>query len=412
MRKTTITLLALLFATLAHANNDVILTVKNPTAEPREQEMVETDAQAIASRLGTEAFIITDADGNEIPSQITHDGKLIFRASAGSRSKTVYHAVRGERKKYASLTGGRLFHERGTEFGWENDRVAYRIYGGGAAVGYDLFNKNTEELMLDYWYGSEQNKEMRSLSKQLRERGYTDLADEVYNAFCYHINHGKGMDCYTVGPTLGAGANALVRKDGTLCMPKCYSKYEILDRGPLRFTVRLSYPEIDYEGQTVTETRTVTLDAGSHFNKVSVRYEGLSTPAQIASGVVVHKQNPDAYVMSKEKGYVGYEDLGDVGTYSYIPKKYHEKLASEMGRIYVGTFYPSRLVKTEYKAQQAGAALGHALAIADYTEGFTYYFGSGWSLNAQHTIDSLAAWERLLERSVRAARAPMKVTVR
>ena len=64
MRKTTITLLALLFATLAHANNDVILTVKNPTAEPREQEMVETDAQAIASRLGTEAFIITDADGN------------------------------------------------------------------------------------------------------------------------------------------------------------------------------------------------------------------------------------------------------------------------------------------------------------------------------------------------------------
>ena len=395
MRKTTITLLALLFATLAHANNDVILTVKNPTAEPREQEMVETDAQAIARRLGTEAFIITDADGNEIPSQITHDGKLIFRASAGSRSKTVYHAVRGERKKYASLTGGRLFHERGTEFGWENDRVAYRIYGGGAAVGYDLFNKNTEELMLDYWYGSEQNKEMRSVSKQLRERGYTDLADEVYNAFCYHINHGKGMDCYTVGPTLGAGANALVRKNGTLCMPKCYSKYEILDRGPLRFTVRLSYPEIDYEGQTVTETRTVTLDAGSHFNKV-----------------VVHKQNPDAYVMSKEKGYVGYEDLGDVGTYSYIPKKYHEKLASEMGRIYVGTFYPSRLVKTEYKAQQAGAALGHALAIADYTEGFTYYFGSGWSLNAQHTIDSLAAWERLLERSVRAARAPMKVTVR
>ena len=177
MRKTTITFLALLFATLAHANNDVRLTVKNPTAEPREQEMVETDAQAIARRLGTEAFIITDADGNEIPSQITHDGKLIFRASAGSRSKTVYHAVKGERKKYASLTGGRLFHERGTEFGWENDRVAYRIYGGGAAVGYDLFNKNTEELMLDYWYGSEQNKEMRSVSKQLRERGYTDLAD-------------------------------------------------------------------------------------------------------------------------------------------------------------------------------------------------------------------------------------------
>lgn len=412
MRKTTITLLALLFAALSHANNVVRLTVQNPTAEPREQEMVEADAKAIAKRLGTETFIVTDAGGSEIPSQITHDGKLIFMASAAGRSKTVYHAVKGERKDYESRTKGRLFHERGTEFGWENNRVAYRIYGGGAAVGYDLFNKNTEELMLDYWYASEQNKEMRSVSKQLRDRGYADLADEVYNAFCYHINHGKGMDCYTVGPTLGAGANALVRKDGTLCMPKCYSRYEILDNGPLRFTVRLTYPEIEYEGQAVTETRTVSLDAGSHFNKVSVRYEGLTTPAQIASGIVVHKQNPEAYVMNKEKGYVGYEDLGDVGTYSYIPEKYHKKLASEMGRIYVGTFYPGRLAKTEYKEQQTGVAVGHALAIADYVPGFTYYFGSGWSLNAQHTIGSLSAWESLLDRSARAARSPMRVTVK
>lgn len=412
MRKTLLSLAMLLSATAIHAVDIVKLTVQNPTAEARQQEMVEADAKAIAKRLGTETFIVTDADGSEIPSQITHDGKLIFMASAAGRSNTVYHAVKGERKDYESLTKGRLFHERGTEFGWENNRVAYRIYGGGGAVGYDLFNKNTEELMLDYWYASEQNKEMRSVSKQLRDRGYTDLADEVYNAFCYHINHGKGMDCYTVGPTLGAGANALVRKDGTLCMPKCYCRYEILDNGPLRFTVRLTYPEIEYEGQTITETRTVSLDAGSHFNKVSVRYEGLTTPAQIASGIVIHKQNPEAYVMNKEKGYVGYEDLGDVGTYSYIPEKYHKKLASEMGRIYVGTFYPGRLAKTEYKEQQTGVAVGHALAIADYVPGFTYYFGSGWSLNAQHTIGSLSAWESLLDRSARAARSPMRVTVK
>lgn len=412
MRKPLLSLAMLLSSTAIHAVDIVKLTVQNPTAEPREQEMVEADAKAIAKRLGTETFIVTDADGSEIPSQITHDGKLIFMASAAGRSKTVYHAVKGERKDYESRAKGRLFHERGTEFGWENNRVAYRIYGGGAAVGYDLFNKNTEELMLDHWYASEQNKEMRSVSKQLRDRGYADLADEVYNAFCYHINHGKGMDCYTVGPTLGAGANALVRKDGTLCMPKCYSRYEILDNGPLRFTVRLTYPEIEYEGQAVTETRTVSLDAGSHFNKVSVRYEGLTTPAQIASGIVVHKQNPEAYVMNKEKGYVGYEDLGDVGTYSYIPEKYHKKLASEMGRIYVGTFYPGRLAKTEYKEQQTGVAVGHALAIADYVPGFTYYFGSGWSLNAQHTIDSLSAWESLLDRSARAARSPMRVIVK
>lgn len=412
MKKIFLTLSALLLALVSYAADKVTLTVQNALSTERTFEVVEIDAQLVRQKLGTEQFIITDADGKEITSQITHDGKLIFQASVGAKGKSVYYAVKGTPKEYARQTKGRLFHERGTEFGWENDRVAYRIYGGGAAVGYDLFNKSTSELMLDYWYASEQNQEMRNVTKQLRDRGFADLADEVYNAYCYHIDHGKGMDCYTVGPTLGAGANALVNKDGSLCMPKCYQKYEILDEGPLRFAVRLTYPEIDYEGQKVVETRVITLDAGNHFNKVSISYDGLTAPARIASGVVVHKQNPNAYVLNRETGYVGYEDLGDVGTYSYIPKRFHEELGKQMGKIYVGTYYPVPPREVKFQEKANGAATGHALAVADYSTGYTYYFGTGWSKNNASCLNSLADWEALLLKTSAKVKSPMKVKVK
>lgn len=412
MKKIFLTLSALLLALVSYAADKVTLTVQNSLSTERAFEVVEVDAQLVKQKLGTEQFVVTDADGKEVTSQITHEGKLIFQASVGAKGKSVYYAVKGTPKEYAKQTKGRLFPERGTEFGWENDRVAYRIYGGGAAVGYDLFNKSTSELMLDYWYASEQNQEMRNVTKQLKDRGFADLADEVYNAFCYHIDHGKGMDCYTVGPTLGAGANALVNKDGSICMPKCYQKYEILDNGPLRFSVRLTYPENVYEGQKVVETRIITLDAGSHFNKVSISYDGLGGNPQIASGMVVHKQNPTAYVFSKDNGYIGYEDLGDVGTYSYIPKRFHEELGKQMGKIYIGTIYPARLQKTEFQARENGAAVGHALAIADYAPGFTYYFGTGWSKNNASGLNSLADWEALLQKTSAKVKSPMKVKVK
>lgn len=405
----------LLLSLSSNAQNKVTLSVQNPANTSRNFEVVEVDAQKIKQKLSTDSFIITDADGKEIASQQTYDGKLIFQASVGAKGKSVYYAAAGTPADYKKKAAGRLFHERGTEFGWENDCVAYRIYGGGAAVGYDIFNKSTDELMLDYWYKSEENKEMRSVTKQLRERGYGELADEVYNVFCYHIDHGKGMDCYTVGPTLGAGANALVNKDGSLCMPKCYEKYEILDNGPIRFTVKFTYPEIEYEGQKVRETRLLTLDAGSNFNKVVVSYSGLSSAPTMASGVVIHKQNPNGYIMNKESGYIGYEDLGDEGTYSYIPKRYHAPLASQMGKIYVGTIYPTAVKDVKFIEKVNGAATGHALAISPLnpkTYSLTYYFGTGWSKNPNARLNSLTDWEALLAKVAKNMKAPIKVAIK
>lgn len=413
IRKTILFVFAFFMAIMVSAaDKKVALTVSNALASARAGEMVEVPMSAIKKKLGDVAsVVVTDANGGEVASQVTHDGKLIFQASVAAKGKSMYYVQEGTPAKYDKKATGRLFTERQDEFGWENDRVAYRVYGHGGAVGYDLFNKSTTDLMLDYWYASEQNQEMRSVSKQLHDRGYHDLADHVYNAYCYHIDHGKGMDCYTVGPTLGGGADALLNEDGSLCMPKCYQKYEILDNGPLRFSVKMTYPEIEYAGKKVVETRVITLDAGSHFNKAVVSFSGLDKAAKIASGVVVHKDNPNAYVLSKEAGYVGYEDLGDASVYN---AKYKAELAKQMGKIYVGTIYVAPLESVGFQARESGIAAGHVLGtgvIVPNAE-YTYYFGTGWSKNPNTGLGSLTDWEAMLAKTAKEVKTPLKVSVK
>ena len=400
-----------LLATLMSAADQVTITVSNPISSAR-MEMVEVDVAVLQKKLQTgKDFVVTDADGKEIPSQMTHDQKLIFQVGVAGKGKSLYYVQKGTPQKYEVKAKGRLFTERQDEFGWENDCVAYRVYGHGGAVGYDFFNKSTPELMLDYWYASEQNQEMRSVSQQLRERGYADLADQVYNAFCYHIDHGKGMDCYTVGPTLGGGANALLKEDGSLFMPQCYKTFEILDQGPLRFTVRFTYPEQEFNGEKMTETRTISLDAGSQFNRVTIAYQGLSKPVKMAAGTVIHQSNPSAYVLSQENGYMGYEDLGDPSVYN---AKYRDELAKQMGKIYIGLLFPEKDITTTYQQRENGIATGHILGISTYQPNmtYTYYFGSGWDKNPNTGFHSLTDWEAHLSHAAISVRTPLKLSVK
>ena len=399
-------------AASAFAATRVTITVQNPIKQSRNFEIVEVPLSSITNVLGTQDdFIITDADGRELPLQVTCKNTVLFQASVGGKKKSTYYAIKGSPSQYECKVMGRLFTEREDEFGWENDRVAYRVYGHGAAVGYDLFNKSTSTLMLDYWYASEQDQEMRSVCKKLRDRGEAELADKLYNAFCYHIDHGQGMDCYTVGSTLGAGANALAYADGSLLMPKCYESYEIMDDGLLRFSVKFTYPQVEFEGKKTFETRTITIDAGSSFCRVDVRYHLLSDPVSMASGVVVHENNPTAFFMNAEAGYLGYEDLGDASVYN---QKYRKELAKQMGKIYVGTVYPKSVVSMKYLEGKSGIVAGHVLAYSQAKpfEDYTYYFGSAWSKNKETGIESLKDWEALLNLQSTLVINPLKITTK
>ena len=88
-------------------------------------------------------------------------------------------------------------------------------------------------------------------------------------------------------------------------MPYCYRDYEILDNGPLRFTLSLTFNPARINGQTVTEHRVMQLDKGRHLNKITVWYDGLRRPAEVAGGFVVHDKQYTLTIGSRQGTFPG-----------------------------------------------------------------------------------------------------------
>ena len=396
----------------------VTITVTNSLPIPRSTELAEVDASSITALLdGTTTFFIADADGKEVPSQLTYDGKVIFPVGVPAKGKSVYYAKKGQPAAYEAKVYGRQFPERVDDMAWENDKVAFRCYGpalqrnGERAWGYDVWNKRTSRLIVEARYASELDPDMQRAIQKLRSIGQGDLADDLYNAISYHVDHGDGMDCYKVGPTLGCGTAALYVNE-RIMYPRCYTAYEILDRGPLRFTVKLVYGTEHIDGMAVYETRIISLDAGSHLNKAMVSFSGLTRPTPLAVGIVVHNENPNAYVQNNAGGYMCYEDLGDPTQYK---EKYRAKQNADFGHIYVGTVFPQTMSAMKYQSENGlPGAYGHILAVSSVadTTPFIYYFGSAWDRNEETSIFSLTDWEAYLSTFARQVRNPLKITVK
>ncbi len=400
-------LLALLAACGPKQSTDFTVTVTNDLSFDR-TEMVEVPISEVAKKvqlIDEEQYIVLDAEGNQVAYQITYDDNLLFPANVKAGDKAVYTVAVGEPIEAEPLVYGRHYPERVDDIAWENDRTAYRAYGpalqakGERAFGYDAWVKRVPGLVVEQRYANELNPDTQAEIARLRKERKYDEANELYHSVSYHVDHGNGLDCYKVGPTLGCGTAALMQGDAIL-YPYCWKEYEILENGPLRFTVKLTYNPLVVGKDTVIETRTISLAQGSQLNKTVVSYAGLTKAAPVATGLVIHPENPTAYVLEGDKGYIAYADLTD-------------NVNNGNGIIYVGAVMPEKV--TEVKAQMFAdkeakerGASGHVLAISNYkpeTE-YTYYWGSGWS---KYGFDSMEAWTTYLDRYAQSVRKPLKV---
>lgn len=325
-------------------DSGVTLTVVNDSDIDRNSEIVDIDTAAM-NGMCSQAFRITDAEGAEVPYQLTYDGKLIFPASVAAHSSARYKITAGASASAPdTLVCGDYYPQRKDDVAWENERSAYRAYGpaleesGEHAYGYDIWTKSVTHPIVS-------------------QRYYNDLECGI----SFHKDHGDGMDVYAVGPTLGGGTAALIDSLGNIVYPYCYSRYEILDNGPLRFTVRLDYNS--------GETRLISLDSGEFLNKTTVSFANADSGYDIAPGIVVHRQNSDGYVFMPDEGIMAYSDLT-------------EDADADNGIIFVGVVAPEA-ENLEYAPldQPAGDAVAHLLARSRYTTSasYTYYWGSGWS---------------------------------
>ncbi len=400
-------LLALLAACGPKQSTDFTVTVTNDLSFDR-AEMVEVPISEVAKKvqlIDEEQYIVLDAEGNQVAYQITYDDNLLFPVNVKAGDKAVYTVAVGDPIEAEPLVYGRHYPERVDDIAWENDRTAYRAYGpalqakGERAFGYDAWVKRVPGLVVEQRYANELNPDTQAEIARLRKERKHDEANELYHSVSYHVDHGNGLDCYKVGPTLGCGTAALMQGDAIL-YPYCWKEYEILENGPLRFTVKLTYNPLVVGKDSVVETRIISLAQGSQLNKTVVSYAGLSKAAPVATGLVIHPENPTAYVLEGDKGYIAYADLTD-------------NVNNGNGIIYVGAVMPEKVTEakaqmfSDKEAKERGAS-GHVLAISNYkpnTE-YTYYWGSGWS---KYGFDSMEAWTIYLDRYAQSVHNPLKV---
>lgn len=399
------------FASCADSKRSMTVTVTNPLALERTGEMVEVPMSDVTAKLqlaDTAQIVVLGEDGQQVPYQVTYDEKVVFPATVKANGTATYTIQSGTPDPYNVIACGRYYPERLDDVAWENDLGGYRAYGpalqkrGERGFGYDLFTKyNTTEPILESLYAEELDKEKRARIAELKK---TDpkAAAELQNAISYHIDHGYGMDCYAVGPTLGCGTAALMAGD-TIIYPYCYRTQEILDNGPLRFTVKLEFNPLTVRGDSnVVETRVITLDAGSYLNKTVVSYTNLKEAMPVTTGIVLRE--PDGVVTADAaNGYITYVDPTT-------------DRSGGNGKIFIGAAFPS-LVKEaktvlfpeKEKKELRGGADGHVLAISEYEPGseYTYYWGSAWDKAAIKTVD---AWNAYMAEYAQKVRTPLTVT--
>ena len=387
----------------------VEISIFNPIAQARSEEMVEIQASEIYEKLGltdTSSFVVYNEKAEEVPYQLTYDNKIIFPVEVAEGATVKYTVQEGMPATVAAMVYGRQYPERLDDMTWENDRAAYRAYGpalqtlGEKAYGYDVFTKRgTKELVVEERYAKELHPVLRPKVQQLKKEGKMKEAKAIEATISYHIDQGNGMDAYAVGPTLGGGAAALY-VDNELVYPYCYKDYEILDNGPLRFTVKLVFtPLAVKDNADVIETRIIQLDAGSHLNKTTIRYSALAEKTPIAAGLVIHAAHPDRYTLDAPAGYIAYADPST-------------NVNANNGIIYVGVVFPNVMqeAKAEMFKAPHGDAIGHVLAVGEYNpeSDFVYYWGSGWS-KAGFADDN--SWNEYLKKYAGCVRNPLKITI-
>lgn len=389
-------LMALAGSSYCHAQQATIV-VSNPTSTPR-TELISHNMSEVKAKLGNatpkkgEAYIVKNKRGQQIGSQITHDGLLLIDASVRPHGSATYYVSIGKPYQQKVYATGALYKIRKDDIAWENDRCAYRVYGpalqktGERSFGTDIWVKNTPDTVVYERY-----------IKDMIGNRKNDDETEILTSF--HLDHGNGLDPYRVGATLGLGAPSLmVGKNQVL--PYCYKNYKILDNGPLRFTVELTYnPSTVGDMKNVVEHRIISLDKGSNFNKMTVWYDGLTTPTDFATGFPIHEEDTETKTFAKD--YVSYADPTD-------------NVEVNNSQVFVGVLFPEGIDHTYYQLfdKKHDGATGHALGLKrslKNLEKYSYYFGAAWS---KYDVRSYAEWQIRIKDYLDALKNPLKVEIK
>ncbi len=391
------------------AKQVMTVTVTNPLGLERAGEMIEVPMSDVVAKLklaDTAQIVVLDIDGQQVPYQVTYDEKVVFPVTVKANGTATYTIQPGTPEPFNVIACGKYYSNVWTTL---HGRMTWAVTVlmvlhcrqevNVALAMTSLRSTIPHSQFLKVCTLKNSIKEKRAKIAELRKTDPT-AASELRRAISYHIDHGYGMDCYAVGPTLGCGTAALMQGD-TIIYPYCYRTQEILDNGPLRFTVKLEFNPLVVRGDSnVIETRVITLDAGSYLNKAVISYTNMKEAMPVTTGIVLRE--PDGVVAADAaNGYI-----------TYVDPTTDRKGGN--GKIFIGAAFPAQVKEakvvllSEKEKKERGGADGHVLAISEYEPGseYTYYWGSAWNKGAIKTVD---VWNKYMAEYAQKLRAPLTV---
>ena len=249
---------------------------------------------------------------------------------------------------------GRFVPERKDDFAWENEYAAFRMYGPALrpenpSNGVDLWIKTSPELVVDSFYYREH-----------------------VLGLPYHINYGKGLDCYKVGHTCGAGGLVVIADDTTY-VGGAYDRWEILEQTPEKLVFRLEYDSLQVGEAVLQESITITAQAGDPLNKAEVVLTNHQSPItnNLFAGGGIYMHDTIDQVTILEDGII------------YEEEALSDKTAAQMNYDYNGSTTQGRIRLTVFTpgATRREMKDGNLIAVKPYQLGdtLTYYFGATWS---------------------------------
>ncbi len=309
------------------------------------------------------------ADGVLFQPKIPANGERTYKLEMfKENSETINHET---------VCFSRFVPERTDDYAWENDRVAFRVFGPKAQImaengvkggtlssGIDCWLKKVDYPIIDKWYGK-----------------------NTAGTGSYHEDTGEGLDNFHVGKSRGCGGLA-VKVNGNFFSSKNFIDWNPKSVGPLRTAFFLDYIDWKVGEQVIKESMNVTLDKGSNLSKFDVNLEGADT---LWVGITLHEGDGQVFVDSLN-GWVSYwQPHGD----------------SQLGMgVVAGTdsFLGSELVETDSLEQ---SHIYIKLAVEDNQ--VSYYTGFAWKESGQFTTPE--AWNDYLTRYAQNIKNPLSVSV-
>jgi hypothetical protein len=390
---------AALFSTCGLAAAEVTVTVKNDLDLARPSETVELNwsdvEKGLPNNIKADRVVVTDSSGKPVVAQpiFFHGQKkpadqFVFQSDFGPNESKTFTIKPGAPEPYEPKVYGRWVPERFDDFAWENDKVAFRIYGPQleivepASSGVDAWPKRSPQMVINKWY---------------------QLAQSI-NSNYYHFDHGEGLDNYKVGHSQGCGGTALWA-DGKRFTTgiKGWKKQTVLANGPVRLIFELTYDPIDVNGNGIREVKRVTLDAGQNFNHYECTFAA-DKPAenvQVLAGIGLHDDRPFEKQSHKDQGWISSWDAGDDPGEKRPPKP--EALTGHDGCAVV-----MPLAKVT-DAMEVDKHLELATKLPSGNEPISFWAGLGWDKSGDFASyddwnKHVASWQKRID-------SPLKVTV-